>query len=159
LNIHKLTTEEVAGLLLVTERAVRKWAKDESLPHGFEGKDLRFDWPKTLTWWLNNKYRGAVAKVIVGGVPSKAASEAKLLDVKARREEMRLAKEEGRLIPVEQIEPAWLRIAETVKNRVLTLPPAAREAIPHLAVEDVKVLDRLCREALEELSQCPASKI
>jgi len=33
-----------------------------------------------------------------------------------------------------------------------------KEALPHLSTEDVKVLHRLCREALEELSRCPASE-
>jgi len=159
LNTNNMTTEEIAELLAVTDRAVRKWAKEEGLPHHYEGKDLRFKWPQAQAWWQANRYRGAAMPKAGGhSAPTKAESEAKLMDVKARREEMRLAKEEGRLIPLEQIEPAWLRVAETIKNRFLTLPPAVKEAIPHLTTADVKVIERLCREALEELSHSPGAK-
>lgn len=168
-DTESMTSEQLAQCLSITfpdamttedktlsVRAVQKWAKD-GMPHRFAGKDLRYTWPSALAWFLQNKHRGPVAQSKGSTTPAKADSEARILDVRARREEMRLAKEEGRLVPVEQIEPAWLRVAETVKNRVLTLPPKAKEALPHLSTDDVKVLHRLCREALEELSRCPAT--
>jgi phage terminase Nu1 subunit (DNA packaging protein) len=159
MDLNVLTALELAEHFGVSERAVQQWAGDGMPFTPVKGKVYRYRWADCHAWWLTHRYRGAAVPKAGGQkTPTKAESEAKLMDVKARREEMRLAKEEGRLIPVEQIEPAWLRVAETVKNRVLTLPPAVKEAIPHLTTEDMKLLDRLCREALEELSQCPASK-
>jgi phage terminase Nu1 subunit (DNA packaging protein) len=167
-NPETMTSEELAQAIsmsfleafqngALSVRSIQKWAK-EGMPHHFAGKDLRFAWPAALAWFLAHKFRGAVATVKASGVPTKADSEARILATKAKREEMRLAKEEGRLVPGEEIEPAWMRVAETVKNRVMTLAPAAKEAIPHLTTEDVKTLQRLCREALEELSRVPGRR-
>jgi phage terminase Nu1 subunit (DNA packaging protein) len=157
IDLEDMGSADLAELFDVTSQAIRKWARD-GMPHWSDGKDLHFAWKPCRTWWATNKHRGSSVAVKASGVPTKATSEARLMDVKVRREEMRLAREEGRLVPAEEIEPAWMRVAETVKNRVMTLAPAAKEAIPHLTTEDVKTLHRLCREALEELSQCPTSK-
>ncbi len=156
IDLDNLSTKDLAQLFRVSDRAVRGWAA-EGMPHHAEAKDFRYQWGTVLPWWTANKFRGSVATGKGSGPASKAQSEARIMEVKAQREELRFAKESGKLVPVEQIEPAWMRVAETVKNRVLTLPPAAKEAIPHLTTEDVKTLHRLCREALQELSQCPAS--
>lgn len=106
MKIHNLSSEEVAELLGVTDRAVRKWAA-EGLPHHAEGKDLRFDWPQVLPWWAANKHRGSV--VMPKGIPSKAESEARLLKIRADREALKLAEVEGRMIDLQAVEDDWTR--------------------------------------------------
>jgi len=157
MDLDSLTAIELGQLLGVSDRAIRDMGEAGMPFSQVKGKVYRYQWRACHTWWLANRYKGSVAQPRGSRVPSKADSEARLLDVKARREEIKLARDEGRLVPVEEIEPTWLRVAETVKNRVLTLPPKAKEELPHLSTDDVKVLHRLCREALEELSQCPAA--
>ncbi len=158
LDLTNLTTEDLTRLLPpngvkpYTTRVVQKWCAVESMPHHLEGSDLRFDWHQALKWFLVKKFRGDL--VTEEGGPAKSEVELRLLQLKAEREARRLAVDDKTLLPVAEIEPAWLQVAETVKNRVLTIKSHAAQKLPHLTSEDIKVLDTLCWEALEELSKC-----
>lgn len=157
MNLEELTAKEMAPLFGVSDRAVQQWAEAGMPFIPVKGKVHRYCWKACFAWWLANRYKGTTAPSRNGGPPSLAESKARREAVLAARDEMRLEKEAGRLVSLDEIEPAWLRVAETVKNRVLTMVPKAKEKLPHLSTEDLKVLNALCREALEELSQCPAS--
>lgn len=156
-DLTSLTTEELTKLLPMngdkpyTTRVVQKWAATEGLPYNLEGSDLRFNWHKSLKWFLANKFGGDLAAT--DGGPAKSEREAALLEIKIKRESHRLAVDERTVLPVAEIEPAWLQVAETVKNRVLTIKAKAAQQLPHLTDVDLKTLDELCWEALEELSR------
>lgn len=154
MDLNQLTSEKLAQLFNVNVRTIQLWTSKEGMPFIQEnGRAFRYSWRLCFKWWIDHKYEAPAANHGSSEAETtQAQAAARLTLARARREEIRVDREEGRLVPVEQIEPAWLRVAETVKNRVLTLPPKAKEALPHLNTEDVKVLHRLCREALEELS-------
>lgn len=150
MDIHNLTSEEAAELLSITPRALRKWAQ-EGLPHHAAGKDLRFDWPQVLTWWAAHKHRGAVAQAKASGVPSKARSEEKLLDIKVRREEMRLAQDAGRMIDLQVVEDEWTRKILACRGRLLTIParlrgPLGQEVAKRVEDEVFQALTELAKE-------------
>lgn len=158
MDLNSLTAVELAEHFKVSERAVQQWA-EAGMPYTpIKGKVYRYCWTDCFTWWLANRYKGPVAPARGSKVPTKAESEARILNTKAEREQMKLERDRGLLVPTEEIAAEWLRVGEIIKNRVLTLAPKAREAIPYLTAEDGKVLHRLCREALEELSQCLQSE-
>lgn len=154
MNLEQLSAVELGLLFGVSSRAVQQMAEQGMPFEQLKSKVYRFHWRHCLHWWIANRYKGSVRQD--RGVPSKAESEAKLLAIKTEREAMKLARESGELLPLEEVEPAWMRVAETVKTRVLAIPPKAKEVLPHLTGEDIKALATLAIEALEELSKCPS---
>jgi phage terminase Nu1 subunit (DNA packaging protein) len=62
--------------------------------------------------------------------------------------ERKMAESEGRLIPYEQVAPAWGRVATSVRQHVLAIPAKSRFALPHLSAGDAQVLDNICRDVL-----------
>lgn len=162
-DLANLTTDELTKLLPLngskpyTTRVIQKWCAAEGMPHHLEGSDLRFSWHASLKWFLGKKFRGDL--VTDDGGAAKSEVELRLLLLKAERESRRLAVDDKTLLPASEIEPAWLQVAETVKNRVLTIKSHAAQKLPHLTSEDLKTLDALCWEALEELSRCPSQTV
>nr|WP_320131988.1 helix-turn-helix domain-containing protein [uncultured Holophaga sp.] len=151
MNIHEMTTEEAATLLSVTPRAVRKWAQEEGLPHRFIGKDLRFDWPQTLTWWTANKCRGPVAAQRGSSTPPKVVSEAQILATKARMDAIKLAEREGRMIDLQLVEDEWTRKILACRGRLLTIParlrgPLGQEIAKRVEDEVFQALTELAKE-------------
>jgi phage terminase Nu1 subunit (DNA packaging protein) len=62
--------------------------------------------------------------------------------------ERKLAEMDGRLVAVDDLVPAWTRVATAVKLAVLAIPGRARARLPHLTPHDGEALDDLCRAAL-----------
>lgn len=86
------------------------------------------------------------------GVPPRAVSESVLAAVKAKRETIALRKDEGLLLPREQVEKAWANAVTIARTKILAIPTRARQRIPHLSLEEVAILEELIRETLEDLS-------
>lgn len=80
------------------------------------------------------------------------AANAGFKNAQTRLTELKIAQAEGRLVSIEEVEQAWSTIALAVKTTVLSLPGRARFDLPHLTGADQKVLQKLVRQALEELS-------
>jgi hypothetical protein len=74
-----------------------------------------------------------------------AAHEAELARIKVE-------KEMGKLIPLEEIDKQWVKLATTTKTKVLGIPSKARQRIPELTDAQYAILESISREALEEIS-------
>lgn len=81
-------------------------------------------------------------------VEAKAAREYYLAEL-ARLE---YEEKSEKLVDAEKVKSAWFKIITETKTKLLALPTKARANMPHLTLGDVSVLERLVREALEELS-------
>lgn len=64
----------------------------------------------------------------------------------------KLAELEGTLVLAADVEREWADVLTTVRTKLLGLPTALRQACPHLSLADIDVVDRLVREALEDLA-------
>ena len=148
-NLEVLNSEQFANRLFVDVRTVQRWVK-EGLPHEFEGKDLRFVWKTGLLWWATNKYRGSAVVDRNSSTPSKAVSEAKILATKARRDAIRLAKEEGTLVELQEVESEWTRSILNCRGRLLTISTRLRGP---LGPEVAKRVEEEVFLALTEISK------
>lgn len=77
-----------------------------------------------------------------------ARREAALADVA----ELEAAERKGELVPVKQARADVTGVFMVVRTRLLSIPAAVAQRMPHLASEVVPALDELLREALEELA-------
>lgn len=71
---------------------------------------------------------------------------------KAKLAELEYARRSGELIPAAEAEARWVEIVTRSRTKLLGLPSKAKQRLPHLTAVDMKALDRLVREALEDLA-------
>jgi hypothetical protein len=71
---------------------------------------------------------------------------------KANLLELERKTKEGQLLRREDVEAAWAGAVNVTRSKLLGVPSAAKQRIPHLELEEVEVLTVLIREALEELA-------
>lgn len=88
----------------------------------------------------------------VPGAPVAPSAKQIMENYKARILKMEYEERAGVLIDAAQVKEAWFKIVTEAKTKILGLPAKAKTNLPHLTAGDVAILDRLCREALEELA-------
>jgi phage terminase Nu1 subunit (DNA packaging protein) len=67
-------------------------------------------------------------------------------------DELELAKRKGELVSVAEARADVIEKFSVVKTRLLGLAVRVKQRLPHVVVEDVRVIDALVREALEALA-------
>lgn len=75
---------------------------------------------------------------------------AKLKREQRRNYELKNAILEGQAVRIEDIQPAWARVARTLRAAVLAIPSKTRYSLPHMTPEDQSVLEQICRDQLED---------
>jgi hypothetical protein len=81
-----------------------------------------------------------------------ATSAAREKHWKAKLAELKYREEAGELIPAADVERRLIETFTSSKTKLLGVPSRARQALPHLSVADIGVLEGLVREALEDLA-------
>lgn len=69
----------------------------------------------------------------------------------AKQAELDYLESAGKLVDVATIQKTWTAVATTVRTKVLGIPSKARQRIPDLTNEQYLILEKLAREALEDL--------
>jgi len=82
----------------------------------------------------------------------RAAAQLLYETYRAKREKLLFEQESGSLISVAVAIDIFGRQNAEVRNAVMALGKHARSRIPHLTVDDVAVVESLCRECLEGLA-------
>lgn len=57
----------------------------------------------------------------------------------------------GKLVPADEVRTAWAKIVAQARSKVLGLPSRMKAVIPHMTKDDVLLVEKLCRESLEEM--------
>lgn len=85
-----------------------------------------------------------------------AASFAKARAVKenfnARMAQLEYEREAGKVVPADEVQRKWTAIASIARTKVLGIPSKAKQRVPELTPDQYAILETICREALEELS-------
>jgi len=66
--------------------------------------------------------------------------------------ELKFKEAAAELIPAKDVERQLVGYLTSCKTQLLAIPSRARQALPHLASTDCDVIERLVREALEQLA-------
>ena len=89
------------------------------------------------------------------GRPSAAGSDdlkaerLRLTRAQADKEETRVARERGELVPAADVNREWTSILRDLRNSLLAVPSRCGAVLPHLTATDTATLDRELRLALE----------
>ena len=94
---------------------------------------------------------------VAPGVSSLAEASAREKDWRARLAELDFQTKSGELVNAHEVKARMVDIFTRCKTKLLGVPSKAKHAMPHLTHADVLVLDRLVREALEDLATMPVS--
>lgn len=81
-----------------------------------------------------------------------AGATERLRAAQANLAELEYAKAAGELVLAKDVERAVTDAFTAAKTKLLAIPSRVKQAIPHLTVEEVALVERLVREALEDLA-------
>ncbi|WP_192931196.1 terminase small subunit [Gemmobacter serpentinus] len=77
------------------------------------------------------------------------AEKLRLTRAQADKEEARVARERGELVPADAVSREWAGILRDLRNALLAVPSRCGAGLPHLTSTDIATLDREIRTALE----------
>ena len=136
-TVNKHDLSEILG---ISERTLTEWQKD-GLPIEYEGERgeaNRYDTAKVIAWWIARE---------VGKVQAESPKD-RLARLQADKVELDIAKDLGKLIAVEDIEPAWIAMVTDARSFLRAQP----ERLAHLLElsEGVDAKRDLLVETLDE---------
>jgi phage terminase Nu1 subunit (DNA packaging protein) len=144
-----ITAPKLGGLLNLSERRVRELKASGVFPAHLSGCGL--DGPVSI-----RNYCAALAKRAEAREAKRAEAldlrqeTAKLKRAQRRHIELKNAVLEGTLVPLEELQPAWSRVARAIMTAVMAAPGRIRFQLPHLAAFDEQVIEDILREARDE---------
>ena len=87
-----------------------------------------------------------------GEIPSFNASRARTEHLKAELLQLEVDAKEKVLVKREEVESSWLQLVTVARTKVLGIPTKAKQRIPDLDRNAMKLLEDIVRESLEELA-------
>jgi phage terminase Nu1 subunit (DNA packaging protein) len=165
-NFASLTVVNVAELLGVSDRGVRKWIKEKGLPAKSDPRGFALDWPTTLQWYVS--YRIAENSGTGGtGGPGTAGTEpletfeearARLTRAEADLKELQLARERGLVAAIADVERVMSGANKSIQTLILALPSSLTPQL--IGMDDrnkiYAVIDRAARATLGNLASIDA---
>jgi phage terminase Nu1 subunit (DNA packaging protein) len=141
--------EALASLFDCTPRQVELLAQRGIVVRVARG---RYDLAKSTRNYIKHLREQAAARV--GQDPDKDAvgANVKYKDASTRLLEMRLQKEAGQLIDVDEARSLWGGIIRQVRQAVLGVPGKIAFELPTISPHDRKVMDRICRDTLDDVA-------
>lgn len=79
-----------------------------------------------------------------------AAANVKWKETNTRLVQLRLEREAGNLVAIEDVRDAWGRIVRGIRQFVLALPGKIAFEVPTLTAHDRGVVERICHDGLED---------
>lgn len=151
---------ELAEFFGVSPQAVDGWLS-RGCPYIEKGKALhgyKFDTAAVAEWRSEQRAREAIGQNAPDD-PTNAEDRIKRAD--ASLKELKLARELGQLVTVEDVQKVWVRIVGTCRTRLLGIPAKITQLV--FGAEDVdsarSILEAEIHEALNELADSGAGDI
>lgn len=131
-NFTAMSVVDVAELLGVTDRGVRKWIKEEGLPATSDPRGFTLDWHSVLQWYVEYKISKRAGTGGTGGpgtggtVPLETYDEAlaRRTRCEADLKELQLARESGDVAAISDVERVLNGANKSIQTLMLSLPDA-----------------------------------
>lgn len=138
---------ELSKIIGKTNKTLTQWQKlDPPLPvlkkATKKGKSNEYDTVEVIAWMTarNNK------KLDLN------EERTRLTKLQADYKELEIKQTKGQLLPVEVMTMIWKKIIVSAKNRILGIRSDVKMKNPKISVEVLDVIQTVCKEALNELS-------
>ncbi len=140
---------ELSALLGVSERTLRDLAAEG---HVVKFGRSRYRRDASIRAYCDHLRGVASGRGGDEAVATLTAERARLAREQADTVALKRAALTGALIPAADVERRWRQVLASVRTRLMGVPSRVRQHLPHLALNDVQVLDRELRDALTELA-------
>lgn len=146
-----MTEGELAQLLGIASSRVRTLARDGVLVRAARG---RFDVCASVGAYCARLRESAerAGRPSQGGSDDLKAEKLRLTRAQADKEETRVARERGELVPADAVTREWASVLRDLRNALLAVPSRCGATLPHLTPTDVATVDREIRTALEAVA-------
>lgn len=165
-NFATMSVVDVAELLGVTDRGVRKWIKEEGLPAISDPRGFTLDWPSVLRWYVEYKISkragtgGTNAPGSPGTPPAETTEQAlcRRTIAEADLKELQLARESGQVASIADVARILAGANKSIQTLLLSLPTALTPRLIGLddRNEIYGLLDQGIRDALTNVATLDA---
>lgn len=149
MDLERLKQPEVAALLLVHERTIRKWHGEEpALPsHGF-GKRTYYVWREVLEWRDRKNNAGQEMRKSDDEAPNEQLERARLTKYQADLKEIEVAIRRKETMSLADYEQAMAEMIGPARINLLAIPARLR---PSIGDEASRKVDQEIKRALRSL--------
>lgn len=139
----------ISEILDLTERRVRQLVVDGILPKNSErGRYELIPTVRAYIHWLRDRSLYGESKARKENVISLDEARRRKLTAEAELAELNLAKEQGKVVSIEEVELSWTEVLGAVRSKILSLPTTMAAQI---AVEtDHKIVKELLTNSVEQ---------
>ena len=165
-NFAMMSVLDVAELLGVTDRGVRKWIKEKGLPAKSDPRGFTLDWPSVLRWYVEyriaeNPGTGGTTAPGIHGTDRLETYEqalARRTRAEADLKELQLATERGQVVAIADVERVMGAANKSIQTLALALPATLTPQLLGLGdrAKVYAVLDRGVRSMLGNLASVDA---
>jgi phage terminase Nu1 subunit (DNA packaging protein) len=168
-NYSALNVQDVAELLGVSDRGVRKWIKEKGLPAKSDPRGFTLDWPTTLEWFVayrNAEIAGTAGTRRPGNGPDGSADPdesyeealARKTIAEADLKELQLARERSQVAAVADVEKVLTSANKSIQTLLLALPAALASQLIGMTdrAKIFAAIDRQVRSMLSNLANIDA---
>jgi phage terminase Nu1 subunit (DNA packaging protein) len=158
----RMSVSAFARLRGVSHTAVQQRIKAGALPTGakrIKGRWWIVDAARATAEWDSHTRPWVSASGGAQGGPGGQAGGSPLADATLRERkarawamELELARKTRELVPAREVELRWAALVVAARTALLGVPSRFKQRCPHVTAADLLELDRLLREALEELA-------
>ncbi|MGE0456423.1 MAG: hypothetical protein AB7Q30_23065 [Vicinamibacteria bacterium] len=147
-----MTQSEFAELVGLTTRQIRNLEK-AGLPHRSDKNRKLYPVPSAIHWWRDREVELAVKEIEVGDLDE---AKTRKMQVEAARAELELAREQGQLIHIADLEQLHQKPLATLRARLLALAGQIAAQLPIEPVESLEVIEPIVHAMMQELSEVAA---
>jgi phage terminase Nu1 subunit (DNA packaging protein) len=112
----------------------------------------QFDEKHSTRNYVRHLREQAAGRVGQDAMSDGVAANVRWKDASTELVRLRLQKEAGQVVDVEEVRDMWGRIVRGIRQLVLALPGKIAFEVPTLNAHDRAVIDRICRDGLEDAS-------
>jgi phage terminase Nu1 subunit (DNA packaging protein) len=139
----------IAWLFDCTPRSIQKLASRGVVVRTGTG---RFDEKTSIRNYIRHLREQAAGRVGLDPSTDGVAANVEYKQASTELVRLRLRKEAGQVVSVEEVREVWGRIARGLRQFVLALPSKIAFEVPTLNLQDRGVIERICRDGLQDAS-------
>lgn len=147
---HEMDERALAGLLRLSPSMVRTKARDGIFVRSRRGQ---YDVAESVGRYVERLRQTSARAGQPGSDPDELRAEKlRLTRAQADKEETRVQRERGDLVPAIDVEREWASLLRDLRNALLAVPSRFASITPHMSAADIESLDAEIRMALEAVA-------